>query len=178
LPSSSLHGLRAIVGGSVVADVLPSTTIHIEYGQLSIAGFLGMDSDMDCVDSSRICQRVSLLPLLISTVLAGCGSPVVDPGPTRRVPRSQPNLPQGNSGTHELKGIDAARKVPEVLPSSVVNLPSDTESGSYHLVQRGETLTTIGRKFNVSVAELLNANGLDSDDPIFPDQMIYIPSAR
>ena len=132
---------------------------------------------MVCADSSHICERALLL---ISTVLVGCGSPLVEsgPGPTTRLPKSQLNLSQDNVVPHEQSGIDPTRPVAEVPASSVLNLPGELESGNYHVVKRGETLTMIARKFNVPMKQLLDANGLNSDDPIFPEQMIYIPSSR
>ncbi|MDT8306822.1 MAG: LysM peptidoglycan-binding domain-containing protein [Anaerolineae bacterium] len=47
-----------------------------------------------------------------------------------------------------------------------------------HVVQDGETLTSIAALYDASVADLLLVNGLDADDLIFPGQSLFIPGAE
>lgn len=44
-----------------------------------------------------------------------------------------------------------------------------------YIVQEGDTLWKIARRFNVSLAELINLNRLCNPDLIYPDQVIIIP---
>lgn len=47
-----------------------------------------------------------------------------------------------------------------------------------HVVQDGETLTSIAALYDVSVADLLLVNGLDETDLIFPGQSLFIPGGE
>jgi lipid-binding SYLF domain-containing protein len=46
---------------------------------------------------------------------------------------------------------------------------------NYHIVRRGDTLYGIGRRYGVSLDELLRANRINKADPIHPGQKILIP---
>lgn len=101
---------------------------------------------------------------------AGCGAPVVHPGPATPQPRLAPPQQSGN----------LRNNVPEVPSSSVMDEPSQSRSrpARYHEVQQGETLSSIARQYGVSVQEIVEANGLDDPDHIQPGQSLYIPRNR
>ncbi len=88
-----------------------------------------------------------------------------------------------------------AAKPPESAPSKAENAPSKTEPPApkaaaapaktakdaktkVHVVQKGETLYGISRKYNMSVDELLKLNKISSKDPIKPGQQLVVESAR
>jgi hypothetical protein len=52
------------------------------------------------------------------------------------------------------------------------------ECGSYHTVQYGETLYSIGRSYGVNPQQIAQANGLMSPDYIYAGQSLYIPCSQ
>lgn len=62
-------------------------------------------------------------------------------------------------------------------PRAAVNAPAVRHSGNY-IVQSGDTLWGISRKFNVSLPTLRRANNLSSHSRINPGQTLVIPGAN
>lgn len=60
------------------------------------------------------------------------------------------------------------------FPNSFSNAQSDS-NGVYYLVQTGDTLGSIALKFNVTVDELMQVNGLSNPDILSPGQQLLIP---
>jgi LysM repeat protein len=69
---------------------------------------------------------------------------------------------------------DLAAGVPRVPASSLLSLPAEEEA-FYHRVVKGDTLSGIARQYGVSLGQLLEANGLDAEALLQPDQLIFIP---
>lgn len=123
----------------------------------------------------KLCDRVTLAILLVTASSFGCGSPVVDPGrATNRIPAQiQPPLqsPANSSGLPTL----GAPEIEQVPAESVLNLPSASQSATYHTVQSGETLTSISKRYGVSSEKIRAANGLDASAKLKSQQLIFIP---
>jgi len=49
---------------------------------------------------------------------------------------------------------------------------------NYHVVQSGDTLFGISKKYGVSVDELCRINKIDKNDPIYPGQKIVVTSGN
>ena len=113
-------------------------------------------------------------------VATGCGSQVVSPGPPaaiRHAPEPSAGLANGvpaRPAALQTESDDVAAGLPRVPASSLLSLPADEEA-AYHRVAKGDTLSGIARQYGVSVGQLLEANGLDADTPLQPDQLIFIP---
>ena len=55
-------------------------------------------------------------------------------------------------------------------------VPSETKNYfNYYMVEKGDNLYAIARKYNINPDLLANLNGLDNDDYIYPNQQILIP---
>jgi membrane-bound lytic murein transglycosylase D len=80
-------------------------------------------------------------------------------------------LPVANAG--QLRVALAADPMATAFASNDASEPVTTES---HVVRRGDTLSTISRRYGVSVAALREANGLNSST-IHPGQSILIPAS-
>jgi lipid-binding SYLF domain-containing protein len=61
---------------------------------------------------------------------------------------------------------------------SVKKAPVSAGKGTYHVVQSGDTLSGISKKYGVSVDELCRLNKIDKNDPIHPGQKIVITSGN
>ena len=108
---------------------------------------------------------------LAAASVIGCGSPVVDPGrATTRLPSAiqQPASPSG------LPTLEAP-EVQQVPAESVLNLPKESSSATYHTVQSGETLSNISKRYGVSTEKLRAANGLDASAKLKSQQLLFIP---
>jgi len=64
--------------------------------------------------------------------------------------------------------------VPTTAPTAA---PTAAPSSISYTVQRGDTLRGIGRKFNVSVADILRLNSISNPNRIFPGQVLRIPAS-
>ncbi len=52
---------------------------------------------------------------------------------------------------------------------------TSTGQGQPYVVQRGDTLLSIARRFGVTVAQLQAANNITNPDRIYPGQVLVIP---
>lgn len=48
---------------------------------------------------------------------------------------------------------------------------------NYYVVEKGDNLYAIARKYNINPQLLANINGLDEDDYIYPNEQILIPKS-
>jgi LysM repeat protein len=71
----------------------------------------------------------------------------------------------------------APTTVPATLPPSTVGpgTPSPSGNGDSYTVQAGDTLAEIAARFNVTVADLAEANDIDNIDVIEVGQVLVIP---
>lgn len=120
-------------------------------------------------------HRMALAIFFMATSPIGCGSPVVDPGRgTYQIPAQIPQPQQSPANSSGLPTLEAP-EVQQVPAESVLNLPNDSQSATYHTVQSGETLTSISKRYGVSMEKLRAANGLDASAKLKSQQLIFIP---
>jgi LysM repeat protein len=120
--------------------------------------------------------------LLLWIGVTGCGTQLVDSGTssqTSRVRDVQPPVaigsPKANTGAERVDVPRELRDVPRVSASSVVSLPERTNQAYYHEVAAGETVTSIARRYRVSVEKVVQVNGLDATAQLKPGQLLAIP---
>jgi LysM repeat protein len=81
------------------------------------------------------------------------------------------------------KRMEALEKPPKPAVESKTKPAPASSKGEqaspkrYHIVQKGETLTRISKKYSVPVEELRRLNRLSPDQPIKTGQKILLPSA-
>jgi LysM repeat protein len=111
----------------------------------------------------------------VGLVLSGCGSQVVPAVPPAAIPASPQaaSIQPPDVVAHPAAENDL-RNLPRVPSASLLPI-SQTSAATYHRARAGETLSSIARRYGVSLGRLLEANGLDEKDAIGPDQLIYIP---
>lgn len=148
-----------------------------------------------CRSGSGAGHAVWLICLGIVGLIAGCGPQMVDaprgdssPLTARASAQSSVVLVSLSSGT----AVGAARqdrrtapspeasagdftRLPHKLASDVVVLREPAGEAVYHQVRQGETLFRISRAHRVALRELIDANGLDPQAVLHPEQWIYIP---
>lgn len=66
-----------------------------------------------------------------------------------------------------------------LVPGAMIVVPKIVESDYFttYTVKKGDNLYEIARRYQTSVDVLLNANGLEKDDYLYPGQEILIPKA-
>ena len=64
-----------------------------------------------------------------------------------------------------------------LIPGSIIVVPKVVESDYFtkYTIQKGDNLYEISKKFHTNVDVLLNANGLEKDDYLYPGQELLIP---
>jgi len=64
----------------------------------------------------------------------------------------------------------------QVVPGQLIVIPKrNTSIFDTYVIQKGDNLYEIARKYNVNVRDLEKINGLEEDDYIYPNQEILIP---
>lgn len=74
---------------------------------------------------------------------------------------------------YDINGFNSNRKL-EVGDQIIV--PSVNTNYSSYIVKKGDTPYAIAKKFNVNVRDLLNINGLEENDYIYPNQELLVPN--
>ncbi len=64
-----------------------------------------------------------------------------------------------------------------LVPALPAAAAPDAQSGGVHIVQRGETLSQIARRYGVSMTALAQANGISNPNFIYAGQRLTIPGA-
>jgi LysM repeat protein len=72
---------------------------------------------------------------------------------------------------------------PSVSSEGSVNVYNKTETpehdlntGFYHIVESGESLSKIAKRYQVPIDDITKANGMDNPDSLYMGQKIFIPS--
>ena len=129
--------------------------------------------------------------LSLMLLLSGCKLPASEAPVTETVAMTTPitiqtDSPEGLTQTAAAKVVDAdstiesatstpaATNTPE--PTKTVAVPTLTRPSEYTL-KEGEFLYCIARRFDVSVADLLDLNGIDSDDLLSTGTVLQIPTS-
>ncbi len=79
-----------------------------------------------------------------------------------------------NTTVRELQDINGKDYISFGEMIIVPNNQNDDWFDTY-IVQKGDNLYAIAQKYNISLIDLLNINGLDKDDYIYPNQEIMVP---
>ena len=103
----------------------------------------------------------------------------------------KPTMPTGGPGTFPVAGMPAAKPVSPVVPPPpprtivvpVAPMPATSRppsgggngGGGGLVVQKGDTLSAIARRYGVSVADLQRANGIKDANVIYEGQNLRIP---
>lgn len=154
--------------------------------------------------SSGVSPRFLVLPVLAIPVFAaavsGCGPvwygapPAYPPGqglPPTQI-QQQPMVVPGNPAPLQVPpdttpggtppstfrgGTPAGslNEVPDASAGQVLTVPTPRSTSTYHDVQPGETLSSIARKYGVTVDALKAANIFDKDPVLKPGDLILIP---
>jgi len=98
-------------------------------------------------------------------------------------------LLEKSEGSSELKMVEEATEpIPEKAPEEALHIPQvnnirkETQKSitatktiqKYHIVKKGETLSHIARKYNISIQELGKLNNIDLSHLIYPGQKLII----
>lgn len=92
-----------------------------------------------------------------------------NPTPLQVPPGTPPSTFQGGTPAGSLNAV------PDASPEQVLTVPTPKSTSTYHDVQQGETLTSIARKYGVTVEALKAANVFDDNSILQPGQVILVP---
>ena len=95
------------------------------------------------------------------TVKTNEATPAPAPTPTVTTEAAKP-APEAATEAPKGEGIPKAEAVP----------------GTKHVVAKGETLTSIAKHYNISIADLKNANKIDNERKLQIGQILSIPTAK
>lgn len=76
-----------------------------------------------------------------------------------------------------LKGLNGLENNYNIVPSNMIVVPSPKKSiFETYIVQKGDNMYEIARRYRVNYNDLIKLNGLDTDEYIYPNQEILVPS--
>jgi len=101
-------------------------------------------------------------------------SPSPTPSPTTDWPRTTP-APISSPTVAEPVGSATVKPAPVATRTAASPTPSPTRVPVRHVVRKGETLSTVGRAYGVSVSSLIAANDLRDPDLLYVGQQILLP---
>ncbi len=64
-----------------------------------------------------------------------------------------------------------------IVAGELIIVPNNTKENWFdtYIVEKGDTLYSIASRYNISLIDLLNVNGLDKENYIYPGQEILVP---
>lgn len=79
-----------------------------------------------------------------------------------------------NTTVNELQDINGKDYI---VVNELIIVPNNNKNEYFdtYLVEKGDTLYSISKKYNISLMDLLNINGLDKENYIYPGQEIIVP---
>lgn len=81
-----------------------------------------------------------------------------------------------NTSVKVLQDINNLYYLDDLREGMEIVVPSESkEYFNYYVVEKGDNLYGIARKYNINPELLANINGLNNDDYIYPNQQILIP---
>ncbi len=105
----------------------------------------------------------------------------------KRLAKIEKDLASVGAAVDQLKKAQPARpevvaekKPAEQKPPAKSEVPQETYAkpkGFYYTIQKGDTLESIAKKYDVSTGELLLKNRLPAGVTLYPGQQIFIPKA-
>ncbi len=112
-----------------------------------------------------------------------CGAVGVKAGAVIHPPARRPRLPDGRAASAllalvlvlTLAGCARHSSRPPVSTSPAVTAPR--AAGGEHIVQRGDTLASIGRRYGIDYLALARLNGIGPPYAIHPGQRLRLPGA-
>ncbi len=83
-----------------------------------------------------------------------------------------------NTNVGVLKSINNIYYDEQIRAGMEVIVPKNQDNYfNYYVIEKGDTLYEIARKYNINPELLASMNGLDMDDFIYPNQEILIPKS-
>lgn len=81
-----------------------------------------------------------------------------------------------NTSVKILQDINNLYYLDDLREGMEIVVPTENkEYFNYYVVEKGDNLYAIARKYNINPELLANINGLNNDDYIYPNQQILIP---
>ena len=81
-----------------------------------------------------------------------------------------------NTTIDELKKINGIKGNMNLMPGGFLIVPSISDKFIKYTIKKGDTIYSIASNYNVDPNILLEVNGLEKDDFIYPDNEIIIPN--
>jgi LysM repeat protein len=100
---------------------------------------------------------------------------VAAPVPSEIAPTNQ--IPATSESPATAVPPSATAVVPTEPPATVTSAPPTTANATIHKIRRGETLSEIASRYNVTVQAIVQANSLDNPNRIVTGQSLVIPGS-
>lgn len=185
-PGSSTEGGQAFTYTVVSGDTLASLAARFGTTPAAIAQL----NNLSDLDTLKVGQQLKIVGTAAADTSApgasgagGTGVYVVQAGDTlgtiaRRFDTTVAQLVQLNNLTNPDRIAVGQKLIVPAAGSAVPaagTTPTTAGQGQKYVVQRGDTLLSIARRFGVTVKQLQAANNITNPDRIYPGQVLTIP---
>ena len=67
-----------------------------------------------------------------------------------------------------------------IVVDELIIVPYDNQNDYFetYIIEKGDTLYSIAKRYNIDLIDLLNLNGLDKENYIYPNQEIIVPKSN
>ncbi len=173
---------RWVAGSTLVITVLTTSVIGA-YGSQSIHTVTAGDTLWKLSQRYNITQQQlhKLNPQLISASSLNIGDKITVPAINHTVNKGDTPWTISNRYGVDLNGLlslNGLTKNSEIYPGQVLKIPPlQASSLKPYVVVKGDTPWLISSKHNISLSDLMNANGLKSGELIYVGQALAVPSS-
>ncbi len=94
--------------------------------------------------------------------------------PEQRLAELNPGLRAGVAHPHQVDNLLVPMGHAQRLVAALGSPMNDADDGAVHVVQRGDTLSSIASQHAVAAADLVRWNGLDRPDALQPGQQLTL----
>lgn len=78
--------------------------------------------------------------------------------------------------TDDLRKINGFSDIYKIREGEQIIIPTSNNNFSTYIIEKGDNLYEIAKKYNISVKQLQLLNGLDENEYIYPGETIVVPS--
>lgn len=84
-----------------------------------------------------------------------------------------------NTTTSSLKNLNSINSDTDIRDGMLIVVPTRKESPyQYYTIKKGDTIINIAKNYNTDYELLLQLNGLEENDYIYPNQTIILPKSE
>lgn len=183
LASSALAGCTTL-GSRAVQDPIVTSSVGTGVGANTVQGMPGqlnssLSSSAKYLPPADVGAQRRSEPVITNSISAPTGQNIVPQVVRQDLPILNSSPAAGRTPIMPAQlSTPTTQAIPDAIKATPTAVAAQAGSGYAHVIESGESLYAIARRYNVSTDTLVLANGLVSPDKIFVGQKIIVPGAQ